>query len=81
VEAPDTIFAIPSYRLRDVPETVVRYDENFWLNGHAVASGTSREITANRDKQNVLCFAGLLGVTGIDCNQSVELPHERRRTA
>ncbi len=37
VEAPDTIFAIPTYRLRDVPETVERYDENFWLNGNEVA--------------------------------------------
>jgi hypothetical protein len=37
MEAPATIFAIPTYRLRDVPETVERYDENFWLNGHEVA--------------------------------------------
>ena len=31
-----TTFAIPTYRLRDVGETVERYDENFWRNGHAV---------------------------------------------
>ena len=37
MEAPTTIFAIPTYRLRDVPETVERYDENFWLNGNEVA--------------------------------------------
>ena len=37
MEAPATIFAIPTYRLRDVPETVERYDENFWLNGNEVA--------------------------------------------
>jgi hypothetical protein len=37
MEASATIFAIPTYRLRDVPETVQRYDKNFWLNGHEVA--------------------------------------------
>ena len=37
METPATIFTIPTYRLRDVPETVERYDENFWLNGHEVA--------------------------------------------
>jgi hypothetical protein len=37
METPDTIFTIPTYRLRDVPETVERYHENFWLNGHEVA--------------------------------------------
>jgi hypothetical protein len=31
-----TTFAIPTYRLRDVGETVERYDENFWRNGHSV---------------------------------------------
>jgi hypothetical protein len=29
-------FAIPTYRLRDVGETIERYDENFWRNGHSV---------------------------------------------
>jgi len=37
MEAADTIFTIPTYRLRDVPETIERYDENFWRNGHEVA--------------------------------------------
>ena len=32
----DTTFAIPTYRLRDVGETLERYDENFWRNGHAL---------------------------------------------
>src|SRR5262249_26595248 len=36
MEEPDTIFTIPTYRLRDVPETIERYDENFWRNGHEV---------------------------------------------
>ncbi|WP_038159198.1 hypothetical protein [Verrucomicrobium sp. BvORR106] len=30
-----TIFAIPTYRLRDVPATIEAYDDNFWRNGHA----------------------------------------------
>lgn len=29
-----TIFTIPTYRLRDVPDTIERYDDNFWRNGH-----------------------------------------------
>ena len=29
-------FVIPTYRLRDVGETVEQYDEHFWRNGHAV---------------------------------------------
>jgi hypothetical protein len=33
---PDVFFAIPTYRLRDVGETVECYDEHFWRNGHAV---------------------------------------------
>jgi hypothetical protein len=34
---PDTtIFTIPTYRLRDVPETIETYDEHFWSNGHSV---------------------------------------------
>lgn len=29
-------FVIPTYRLRDVGDTVAQYDEHFWRNGHAV---------------------------------------------
>jgi hypothetical protein len=29
-------FVVPTYRLRNVGETVERYDEHFWRNGHAV---------------------------------------------
>lgn len=32
---PQTIFTIPTYRLRDVPETIEAYDDNFHRNGHA----------------------------------------------
>jgi hypothetical protein len=33
---PELTFVIPTYRLRDVAETVERYDDNFWRNGHSV---------------------------------------------
>jgi hypothetical protein len=33
---PEMTFVIPTYRLRDVAETVERYDDNFWRNGHSV---------------------------------------------
>jgi hypothetical protein len=29
-------FVIPTYRLRDVGETVEQYDQHFWNNGHSV---------------------------------------------
>jgi len=32
----ETIFVIPTHRLRDVAETIEKYDENFWVNGHAL---------------------------------------------
>ncbi len=32
----DPVFVVPTYRLRDVGETIERYDENFRRNGHAV---------------------------------------------
>jgi len=32
----ETIFVIPTYRLRDVAATIEKYDENFRANGHAV---------------------------------------------
>ena len=31
-----TVFVIPTYRLRDVAETIEIYDEHFWRNGHSV---------------------------------------------
>jgi hypothetical protein len=36
MRAKDLFFVIPTYRLRDVGETVQLYDEHFWRNGHAV---------------------------------------------
>ena len=35
MKQPQTIFAIPTYRLRDVAQTIEAYDQNFWRNGHA----------------------------------------------
>jgi len=32
----ELFFVIPTYRLRDVGETVQHYDEHFWRNGHSV---------------------------------------------
>ncbi len=34
--ADELFFVIPTYRLRDVDETVEHYDEHFWRNGHSV---------------------------------------------
>lgn len=35
MNARDLYFVIPTYRLREVGETVEAYDEHFWRNGHA----------------------------------------------
>src|SRR5271155_1721486 len=35
MNARDLYFVIPTYRPRDVGETVEAYDEHFWRNGHA----------------------------------------------
>jgi hypothetical protein len=35
MQADDLYFVIPTYRLRDVGETVEHYDEHFWRNGHS----------------------------------------------
>ena len=36
MEAETTIFAISTYRLRDVAEAIEAYDADLWRNGHAV---------------------------------------------
>ena len=36
MKEPSVIFTIPTYRLRDVAETIEKYDEHFWSNGHSV---------------------------------------------
>jgi hypothetical protein len=37
MSANDVFFVIPTFRLRDVGETVEQYDEHFWRNGHSVS--------------------------------------------
>jgi hypothetical protein len=37
MKAPEMTFAIPTYRLRDVADTIEKYDENFSRNGHALS--------------------------------------------
>jgi hypothetical protein len=36
MERHELTFVIPTYRLRDVGETVEQYDQHFWRNGHSV---------------------------------------------
>jgi hypothetical protein len=55
---PDLTFVIPTYRLRDVPETVDAYDEHFWRNGHDVRIVVFDDGTmANREKYYALLEA------------------------
>lgn len=35
MKSSEILFAIPTYRLRDVASTIEAYDANFWSNGHA----------------------------------------------
>jgi hypothetical protein len=35
MQEPELTFVIPTYRLRDVCETIERYDETFWNSGHS----------------------------------------------
>jgi len=44
-------FVIPTYRLREVGETVVQYDDHFWRNGHSVPIVVFDDSSAvNHDK-------------------------------
>src|SRR4051812_4346920 len=36
MQGSELCFVIPTYRLRDVGETVEEYDQHFWRNGHSV---------------------------------------------
>src|SRR5262245_2518398 len=36
MQEPDLLFVIPTYRVREVGETVEQYDDHFWRNGHSV---------------------------------------------
>jgi hypothetical protein len=51
METPTFSFAIPTYRLRDVNETVECYDQHFWKNGHSVRIVVFDDsIPANQEK-------------------------------
>src|SRR5262249_18633072 len=67
--ANDLFFVIPTYRLREVGETVEHYDEHFWRNGHAVRMIVFDDSSpANQEKyyplleqtctHNSLCYVG-----------------------
>src|SRR6185437_1510124 len=69
MQEPELFFVIPTYRLRDVGETIEEYDEHFWRNGHAVrmivfddSSPASQEkyySTLEHTKtHNELCYVG-----------------------
>lgn len=51
METPTFSFVIPTYRLRDVNETVECYDQHFWKNGHSVRIVVFDDsIPANQEK-------------------------------
>src|SRR3984893_9787632 len=51
MEIPTFSFVIPTYRLRDVNETVECYDQHFWKNGHSVRIVVFDDsIPANQEK-------------------------------
>lgn len=51
METPSISFVIPTYRLRDVNETVECYDQHFWRNGHSVRIVVFDDsIPANQEK-------------------------------
>jgi hypothetical protein len=49
-------FVIPTYRLREVGETVAAYDEHFWRNGHA-ASIVVFDDSSAANHENITCCA------------------------
>lgn len=47
----NAVFVVPTYRLRDVAETIEKYDEHFWSNGHSVKMMIFDDSSlANHDK-------------------------------
>ena len=51
MQAKELFFVIPTYRLREVGETVQAYDEHFWRNGHTVRMLVFDDSSpANHDK-------------------------------
>ena len=64
-------FVIPTYRLRDVGETVKLYDEHFWRNGHSptLIGSVSRSIFANT--YGVAYNSSLLLITAVIVSSNV----------
>ncbi len=69
MNAKDLFFVIPTYRLRDVGETIEHYDEHFWRNGHSVRMIVFDDSSpANQEKyyplleqtrtHNEVCYVG-----------------------
>jgi hypothetical protein len=51
METPTLSFVIPTYRLRNVNETIECYDQHFWRNGHSVRIVVFDDsIPANQEK-------------------------------
>jgi hypothetical protein len=51
MHSPELTFVIPTYRLRDVNDTITQYDQHFWRNGHPAPIAVFDDSTlANRDK-------------------------------
>jgi len=70
-----TIFTIPTYRLRDVPETIEIYDEHFWSNGHSVKMMVFDDsILANHET-----YYGLLEQTKTANELYYVGPHEKQQ--
>jgi hypothetical protein len=55
-------FVVPTYRLRDVGETIKQYDEHFWRNGHSVRLLVLDDSSpATQEKYYPLLAASALG--------------------
>ena len=50
----ETVFVVPTYRLRDVAETIEAYDEHFWSNGHSVKMDLETNVSTQFTTENSL---------------------------
>jgi hypothetical protein len=48
----ETVFVIPTYRLRDVAETIETYDEHFWADAdrNLLLSQRQKRVSAAKDR-------------------------------
>lgn len=79
MQAKDLYFVIPTYRLKEVGETVEHYDEHFRRNGHSVRMIVFDDSSpANQEKyyplleqtktHNELCYVGTRASVDNCCN-------------